>query len=432
MLDLLLFGQKTAPDFFWDARGGVLPPGASFTRGSAGWSFNRSGVLTQAANNVARFDYDPVTLAPLGYLAEPQSTNGLLQSGDQSNASWTASGVTVTGNSSAAPDGTTTMAKLLESAANVAHKVSQVVTLATATTAGFSWFVKASSRSKFYISVQASSANYATAIFDTAGAGTTASQTSVGGTSGTIVETGIRSVGGGIYRIWMAAKVTGANPTVVLGLASLATGNTVSATGDVTYTGDGASFGFGWGAQFDTATFGVTSYVPTTTTTVTRAADLLSLPLASLPGWSVGQGGVVQATYRLHTNDGGGNTQDVFMITDGGTNYIEGSAQSGTQAGPSYSGLLMRATSFQINQVAFVNGTAWMRRKHAWGWGTTRGQIAVDGALGATASGSYLLPVAPTMMWIGGTSPSSLTGTIEGIAYYVGARSDGFVQAVTR
>lgn len=429
MLDLLLFGQKTAPDFFWDARGGVLPPGATCTRASAARSFNSAGVQVSSGNNVARFDYDPATLTPLGFLAEMQSANGVLQSDDFSNAAWTSSGQTPTGGQANGPDGTATLAKLLESNTNVAHKVSQAITLASATTAGFSFFVRASTRSKFYISLQASSGNYATAVFDTAGAGTTASETSVGGTSGTISTTNIRALGGGLYRCSMQAMVTGANPTLVFGLASLASGNTFSATGDVTYAGDGASFGYAGCAQFDTAGVGVTSYIPTAGSGVTRAADLLTLPLTSLPGWNASKGGVLVVANRLHTLRPSARQTAVGISDVAGNNFVELSSSFGGTAGND-------VWSGGIRQT-LVSGAAapslFARTKVAGGWGASRIQIASDGAAPTANAGAYALPVSPANLYVGNiVSSDCLNGTIESIAYYAGARSDAFVQQVSR
>lgn len=57
--------------------GGSLPPGATLTRASTGWYFDSAGVLQSAANDVARFNYDPSTLALGGLLNEPARTNGI-------------------------------------------------------------------------------------------------------------------------------------------------------------------------------------------------------------------------------------------------------------------------------------------------------------------------------------------------------------------
>lgn len=59
---------------------GPLPPNASITRATNATYFDSSGALTTASSGVARFDYDPSTLAARGLLIEEQRTNLLLNS----------------------------------------------------------------------------------------------------------------------------------------------------------------------------------------------------------------------------------------------------------------------------------------------------------------------------------------------------------------
>ena len=57
--------------------GPTLPADIAFSRSSPATYFNSAGVLTDAANNVPRFDYNPVTLGPLGLLIEDGRTNSV-------------------------------------------------------------------------------------------------------------------------------------------------------------------------------------------------------------------------------------------------------------------------------------------------------------------------------------------------------------------
>lgn len=58
----------------------ALDPRITFTRATTGSYYNSAGLLTQAAINAPRFDYDPVTLQPKGLLIEESRTNLLLNS----------------------------------------------------------------------------------------------------------------------------------------------------------------------------------------------------------------------------------------------------------------------------------------------------------------------------------------------------------------
>jgi hypothetical protein len=69
---------------------------------------------TSAAYYGPRFDYNPVTLAPLGLLIEEARTNLALYSAQFDDAWWAKIGATITANTTTAPDGTAGADKLVE------------------------------------------------------------------------------------------------------------------------------------------------------------------------------------------------------------------------------------------------------------------------------------------------------------------------------
>ena len=68
----------------------------TFTRASTGTFVGSNGLVQSAAVDAPRFDYNPATLAPLGFLVEESSQNRCTYSQDFTQTSWSASGATKT------------------------------------------------------------------------------------------------------------------------------------------------------------------------------------------------------------------------------------------------------------------------------------------------------------------------------------------------
>ena len=124
---------------------GTLDPRVTFTRSTTGTYYNSSGVLSIAAINVPRFDYNPSTLAPLGLLIEQSSTNLLTYSQTFSNAVWIAGLGTASFSSTTttAPDGTATAGTLLSSLSTGTHSAVWAYTSYVAGTYTLSWYIQA-------------------------------------------------------------------------------------------------------------------------------------------------------------------------------------------------------------------------------------------------------------------------------------------------
>lgn len=99
--------SSAVPVASYDFTQGVLPDGVTFTRGSEGYYVAGNGNKTLAAQDAARFDHDPATLAPRGLLMEDARTNILLWNEDFTQPAWTSSAFTASAQTTVAPDGTT-------------------------------------------------------------------------------------------------------------------------------------------------------------------------------------------------------------------------------------------------------------------------------------------------------------------------------------
>lgn len=240
-----------------DFLSGTLDPRITFTRASSGTFFGSNGLLQTAANDVPRFDYDPVTLAARGLLIEEQRTNLLTWSENFGDAAWGKTNVSVTTNAAFGPDGTSTADKLIESAVSGVHRLFVNVALANNTT--YTAYVYAKAAERRYLGFKSGIAGQPEPVFDLQ-TGTVASGVGF-----------IESVGNGWYRC--GHTVASGTSTPYLAYWTILTGTTFAGE---TYTGDGTSGILLWGAQLEAGAF-PTSYIPTTSTTATRAADLASI-----------------------------------------------------------------------------------------------------------------------------------------------------------
>ncbi len=219
--------------------------------------------------NVPRIDYTNGSCPSI--LVEPQRTNLLTYSEQFNNVSWIKSNLSITANATTAPDGTLTADKLVENSSNANHLVQKAVVASNAVYT-FSVFAKKSERNWVVLRGVNASFQNVKAWFNIDA-----------GTIGTL-ENGatakITNVGNGWYKLEMTI------PSFSTGFefrVSTSTGNNVDS-----YTGDGTSGLFIWGAQLEAGSY-PTSYIPTVASSVTRNADVISKTgISSLIGQTEG------------------------------------------------------------------------------------------------------------------------------------------------
>jgi hypothetical protein len=249
----------------------------TFTRSTTATYCNSAGVLVSAAANEPRVEYDPATHAVRGLLIEESRTNYLLRSQEFDNASWTKTRSSVTANLEPAPDGTLTADKLVEdSTPNESHYLLQTYTKgSSAETQSYaaSVWAKSAGRSQLHLKCQGSSgtANSCNATFDLVSGEITAGPTTYGAWSN--VAARIEAWPDGWYRCSLTFLVDN-DAQAAIQVVCFAASN-----GATSYSGDGTSGLYLWGAQLEKGVH-PTSYVATTTATVTRSADSCTMPVA--------------------------------------------------------------------------------------------------------------------------------------------------------
>jgi hypothetical protein len=345
--------------------------------------------LQTAAAGVARFEHNPITGESLGLLIEEQRTN-LLTSSEEFNTTWTATRSSVVANAIVAPDGTLTGDKLVEdTTASNTHFVTQTQT-ATATTTTFSCYAKAGERTQINLHSFESStpSNPIVAIFNLS-SGTVVS------TSGNTTSASITPVGNGWYR----CVVTGTTALVAT------TWNIRPAvSGNVTYTGDGYSGLYVWGAQLEAGAF-ATSYIPTVASQVTRSADLATMTGTNFSSWYRADEGTLYAEGGPVVNEGA-----LFSVHDGTfNNFIAHIFRFGTAS---------RTWTFasgveQTNISNTVSGNV----KHALVYAANNFAQSVNG-LAVVTDTTATIPVVNQLNIGLRVTSNNTNGTIRKLAYY--------------
>lgn len=347
------------------------------------------------------------TVESLGLLVEEQRANLVLRSDDFSNAYWTKEFTTVKTDVTVAPDGTTGVDMLVETTqANDAHRVFRPITKAASSlTYTFSCHVKKSMGRWLQLSIDSGGVtNNASAQFDI-WFGVVTSTTSAGTFSSPLSS--IEYVGNGWYRCSVTGT-TGTETTVRPNIWLVKTNTT-------TYTGDGFSGVYIWGAQLETGGF-ATSYIPTAAASATRNADTASMTGANFSSWWRNDEG----TILVENNYNGGSNlrpgeRSSLQIDDGSSNNRHAIANSSSIANRCLivfnNSTIATITGGPSSSAAFV--------RTAYAFRVQSAAAAFAGTTLNTASPANIPSV--TQMGIGylpSLSISYLSGCIKRVAFY--------------
>lgn len=261
----LLAGTLSAPLFHAPLKNGLgLVHGAgslTFSRSSSATYVDRYGVLQSASIDEPRFEKE-------GILIEGESTNIWLQSEDFTQAEVTKSNVGILGTYDTAPDGVSNALRVAETATTSFHSLAQTLSINAGEIYTFSAKVKKNGDRYVGLVFRSDSyANGAMVVVDTNDGSYVSSEYGTGSVTGVKIREFKN-----YYRIELSGK-TDVSATSVVAQVFLST----SSNTFVSYSGDGTSYVTVWGVQFEPLPF-ASSYIPTTTTAVTRSADYCYIP----------------------------------------------------------------------------------------------------------------------------------------------------------
>jgi hypothetical protein len=361
---------------------------------------NSAGLLVGTTG--PRFDYDPSTLAARGLLLEGARTNLCLRSQEFGNAAWTKVSSSITDDARAAPDGTTTADRFVGSGSNALLQTASNITVASSTTYACSIYVERDNFQwlLFGVADSGSYSHFQARFFDlqnkVKGVGT-----SSGGSAVTLVDYSLTDVGNGRMRLTMLVSTTG---TTLLPFFA-----PVDADGSTTRPNVGSGEGvgvafFAWGAQLEAGAF-PSSYIPTTSGSVTRAAD--SFSFGDPPPWQNASAGAYFSEFERELNVansprlwGAASSNVPAYLTfnsDGTISIYDTNAQSATTANSQGNGTNKAATSYNGGTLAAVlnGGTV--------ATGTQTGAMSGNGAVlvgaGQVTSRPTFSPIRKIAYW---------------------------------
>jgi hypothetical protein len=372
--------------------------------------------LLTAPSNVARFDHNPVTGESLGLLVEEQRTNLVTYSEEFDNAAWgVKSNSSITANTLVSPDGTLSGDKLVENTASGQHWVggNTGATITSGVSYTISVYAKQAERGYFQFYGDAGGGRLTTgAVFNL--------------TNGTVYSTvsgatsSITSVGNGWYRCSVTATASSTGSSYLyIGLRQ----NSSPATDS--YTGDGYSGIYIWGAQLEAGAF-PTSYIKTQASQVTRSADSASMTGTNFSDWYRQDEGTLYV--EAFTVEPSGFTAGICGVNDGTVNNSLQLNYSST-----YNRLEVNSNGTSQASLDISRSAPNIFGKFSYSAKVNDFIFASDGTLSATDTFGFLPPSVNSFQ-IGGINIDAirnLNGCIRKISYYPQRLTNTQLQALT-
>jgi hypothetical protein len=369
---------------------------------------------TSTINSAARYDHDPVSLIGKGLLLEEARTNLLRQSQDFTTT-WLKSTalMSVTADAAVAPDGNTTADTLTKDASGFRFFY-QGVTATAGATYSASVFLKAGTLNKATIIVSGDGGTTpdGRVVFDFA------VKTATDFSSTGLVSASITEFPNGWFRCVVVATISSnTNPRVLIY--------------PDTYSAAVAGSVYAWGAQLEVGAF-ATSYIPTTTATVTRAADISTSVATSVfeSSWYRQDEGTVFANATTNARHAGANTfPRIASLSDGTTSnrmdLLYRVLAPYTDAG-------YNVISSNVSQAAFDTNNERNGQSMAMSYAANNFAFTVGGTLGNTDSSGTVPTVDRLSIGLRSGIDLRMSGTIRRLTYWPTRLGNEVLQRITQ
>ncbi len=240
------------------------------TRATTATRVNASGLIEIVASGIPRLDY-PIGGGCPALLVEPSGSNLALQS-ENFTTTWSQTGLNITSGFTSPSNNNS--GTLIEATANTGRlRQTFAAGLTSGVTSTFSLFAKLGTQSSGVTLVfqEGTGTNYASGVcqsfrLDTGAVGTSGTV----GAGFTITRSNIENYGNGWYRCSLTVQLSYTPSSANLTIRPT---STVTANLPATSSGDSCYI---FGAQLETGSI-ATSYIPTTTASATRNADVINL-----------------------------------------------------------------------------------------------------------------------------------------------------------
>lgn len=267
------------------------------TRASTKTFIGSNGLMQTAAIDEPVFEYDPVTLLPMGLDNEEQRTN-VLKHSSSPVTSWFGVGATTSAAAGTMLGYFSGGIAVASAGATWNRARPDNISWTNAVVQSWTAFVKAGTSGKIRVNFNDTVAATETSMSGTLGAVLTATATA----AGAVTHDTTISLGGGYY---ILSGTFTPNSTMV-GQGQFAVGPNSAVVGETIDL---------FGAQFEAGAF-PTSFIETTTGAVTRSADLTQNSAANAAGfgWYTQAQGSVYENYSINGNTGAGGYPRIWEI----------------------------------------------------------------------------------------------------------------------